>query len=112
MTTRLLEVHLENLGKQSFLQSIVSALGGTAAYAPHRFVARSPDGEPGEAGIVLASSTFPVLRFLDPQALTELQQNEEVVRQLEKLGRDLESAGWSRREEMGQHWWSRTYQAE
>lgn len=113
MSTRVLEVHLEEVVEQSvglsLVQSLLSALGGTAAYAPYRFVARTAD-DSGEESTVVASATFPLLRFLDQDALSEPPASSDVARRLEELDRDLVTAGWRQREALGRHWWSRTYQ--
>lgn len=109
MTTRLLHVQLEPLGNHSWFQSALNLLAAGPAHEPYRFVARSPDDDPGIAPIVVESGTFPLLRFTDPEALAE-PASTDVIQRLKELDRDLVAAGWRRREALGRYWWSRIYE--
>jgi hypothetical protein len=106
-----LEVHLEELGRQSWVKALLSTLTGTFGSAPFRFVARPPDGRRADAsGHVAQSATFPAMRLQDLDDRTEPNAWSELARQrLDELDRELTQAGWSRTDRTGPHWWSLTY---
>ncbi len=110
MSTRALEVHLEELGEGPWIAAALNALGGAAGFGQYRFVARSADDESGAATTVLEGATFPMLRFLDLNALQEPNPSTDLAQRLADLDRDLVADGWSRQERSGRHWWSRTYE--
>ena len=111
MTTRALEVHLEERGADSwFAAALNAALGGGAGFGEYRFVARSADDDSGAATTVLEGAAFPMLRFLDLNALQEPNPSTDIAQRLADLDRDLVADGWRRRETSGRHWWSRTYE--
>ena len=115
-TTRTVEVHLEELGEEPALQradswiaAALNALGG-ATGGEYRFVARSADDDSGAATTVLEGATFPMMRFLDLNALQEPNPSTDIAQRLADLDRDLVADGWRRQETSGRHWWSRTYE--
>ena len=116
MTTRTLEVHLEELGppqpvrgENSWIAAALNALGG-AAGGQYRFVARSADDDSGAATTALEGATFPMMRLLDLNALQEPKPGTDIAQRLADLDRDLVADGWRRQERSGRHWWSRTYE--
>ena len=109
MTTRTVEVHLEELVADSWFAATLKALEGTGGGA-YRFVARSADDDSGAATTVLEGATFHMLPFLDLNALQEPNPSTDIAHRLADLDRDLVADGWRRRETSGRHWWSRTYE--
>ncbi|GAB2769072.1 hypothetical protein GCM10027020_22710 [Nocardioides salsibiostraticola] len=106
----MLEVHLEAPGKLSWFATALSSLGGTAAFEQYRFVARSTDEDLDASTPVLQSTTFPLLRFTDLDAIPEPHPETDVAQRLADLDRDLVADGWRHREESGRYWWSHTYE--
>lgn len=109
MTSQSLEVHLETLGKHSWFHLALSSLAAGPAYDSYRFVARSTDDASGKAPALVESGTFPLLRFMEPDALVE-PASPDVTQRLAELDSDLVAAGWRRTETLGRYWWSRIYQ--
>ena len=109
MTTRTVEVHLEELGGDSTFATVLKGLGG-AGGGEYRFVARSAGDDSGAATPVLEGVRFPMLRFLDLDALKEPNPSTDIAQRLADLDRDLVADGWRRQETSGRHWWSRTYE--
>ena len=110
MTTRALEVHLEELGEDSWIAAALNALGGAAGFGQYRFVARPAADDSGAVMTMLEGATFPMLRFLDLDALQEPNPGTDIAQRLADLDRDLVADGWRRQETSGRHWWSRTYE--
>ncbi len=109
MTTRTVEVHLEELGGDSLFAAVLKGLGGAGGGA-YRFVARSTDDDSGAATTEHEGATFPMLPFLDLDGLEEPNPSTDIAQRLADLDRDLVADGWRRQETSGQHWWSRTYE--
>jgi hypothetical protein len=104
-----LEVHLEELGRRSWVAALMSTLTGSFGTAQYRFVARPPDGAPDDAATVLGA-TFPVLRAQDLDDLVEPHAWLDRARaRLDELEARLCAEGWSPAGTTGRHWWSRTY---
>jgi hypothetical protein len=104
-----LEVHLEELGRRSWLMAVMSTLTGSFGTAQYRFVARPPTDDRDEPCTVLGA-TFPVLRAQALDDLVEPHAWLDVARaRLEELEAQLRAEGWSPERTTGRHWWSRTY---
>ena len=110
MTTRTVEVHLEELLGPSWRAAALAVALGSVADGEYRFVARSADDDSGAAMTVLEGATFPMMRFLDLNALQEPNPSTDIAQRLADLDRDLVADGWRRQETSGRHWWSRTYE--
>lgn len=105
-----LEIRLDDTGKGSWRSAVFSAVIGAAGGPLSRFVAaradaaRDPD-EPAAAG-----ATFPVLPFHDLDDRTEQDEWIDLAEErLDELDAELQSSGWRRRPERGEHWWSLRY---
>lgn len=107
--TDVLEIHLEEIGRHSWVKGLLNLIGGGSGSAQFRFVARLPGRDHGPEDHVLGA-TFPVMRMQDlddqhrPNAWIEIAEE-----RLEELDRDLVRDGWVRQPGVGGHWWSRTY---
>lgn len=110
MSPEKIEVHLEELGRHSWVKALANTLGGSYGSAQYRFVARPPGGAHRAADHVVTGATFPVMRLQDlddlhrPNAWIETAQE-----RFGELDEELLGCGWRRGDEGGQHWWSRTY---
>jgi hypothetical protein len=105
-----LEIHLEELGRRSWVMGLMSTLTGSFGTAQYRFVARPPVEESGEEAIAVLGATFPVLRAQNLDDLVEPHAWLDLARaRLEELEARLRAEGWSPESSIGRHWWSRTY---
>lgn len=104
------EVHLEELGRHSWVKALVSTLTGSYGSAQFRFVAR-PTGDGHRASDHAAvGATFPVLRLQDLGDRTKPNAWIDVAEQrLHDLDRTLTDAGWTLENRTGPHWWSWSY---
>ena len=106
------EVHLEELGQHSWWKALVNTLTGINGSAQYRFVARRAGSSDTPDVHVREGATFPLMRWQDlddehqPTAFADI-----APQRLEELDASLRDDGWSRCEEPGRHWWSRTYEA-
>jgi hypothetical protein len=105
-----LEVHLEELGRRSWVTALVTTVAGSYGSAQCRFVARPAGTETALGDRCVVGATFPVMRAQDlddqcrPNAWLELAQQ-----RLGELDGELRGRGWRRAGTHGRHWWSLTY---
>jgi hypothetical protein len=103
-----LEVHLEELGRRSWLASLLSTLTGSVGTAEYRFIARPPHQDRDVVSV--PGATFLVLRAQNLNDLQEPHAWLDIARsRLDELDLELRAAGWQPRGTTGRHWWSRTY---
>ena len=106
------EVHLEELGQHSCWKALLNTMTGTNGSAQYRFVARLAGYADTPNLHVREGATFPLMRWQDldnerqPNAFSDIAHQ-----RLEELDATLRDDGWSRCDEPGRHWWSRTYEA-
>lgn len=112
-SSRTIEVHLEELGANSWVNAWLNSITESYGSAHCRFVARAAGGTAlRPARRVASGATFPALRSQDLNDLTGPSGGIELARrELEALDDELVRAGWRRRTDEGLHWWSRRYDA-
>ena len=104
-----LAIHLEELGQHSWIKSLLNTLTGSYGSAQFRFAARPP-GEDSPAVPHMFGATFPMMRFQDLDNLIEPNAWLETAKDsLVQLDQELQSQGWRRLPDNGEHWWSWSY---
>jgi len=92
------------------VKALANTLTGSYGSAQYRFVARPTGDEHDARQHAVTGATFPVMKLQDlddlhlPNAWIETAQE-----RLEELDAELQSHGWRRTTDDGDHWWSRTY---
>lgn len=104
------QIHLEQLGRHSWIRAVLGAVMGAGGGPPYRFVAApdDPDHEASEhAGV---SEPFPVLPTEDLERQTEPDEWTDLAhKRLNELDTELLGQGWKRRADRGRYWWSLRY---
>jgi hypothetical protein len=107
--SRLVQVHLEELGQHSWVKALANTVGGLSGSAQFRFVARG-EGADERSSHLVEGATFPVMRWADLNDLTEPNTWLDTARErLGELDAELVSRGLRRRSDRGPHWWSLRY---
>lgn len=104
------QIHLEQLGKHSWVRAVLGAVIGAGGGPPYRFVAAPDDPEHDASEHAAVGATFPVLPTEDLERQTEPNEWTDLAHQrLNELDTELLSAGWKRRADRGRYWWSLRY---
>lgn len=105
-----LEIRLEESGKGSLRSAMFSAGIGAAGGPLCRFVAAPVEASRDPDERAAAGARFPVLPFHDLDGRTEQDEWIDLAEErLDELDAELQAAGWRRRPERGEHWWSLRY---
>ncbi len=108
-----IEVHLEELGANSWVNAWLNTITGSYGSVHFRFAARAAGRTAHAASdCVATSATFLALGSQDLNDVAEPNGGIGLARnELAALDDELVRAGWRRRPDAGRHWWSRTYDA-
>ena len=104
------QIHLEELGRHSWIKAVLGALIGAGGGPPFRFVAAPPDADHAASEHAAVGVRFPVLPFRDLADRGEPDEWSELAHtRLDELDAELLRLGWQRRPETGHYWWSLRY---
>ena len=105
-----LEIRLDESGRSSWRSAVFSAVIAAAGGPLFRFVAAPVDTARDPDEHAAAGARFPVLPFHDLDDRTEQAEWIDLAEErLDELDAELQAAGWRRRPERGEHWWSLRY---
>lgn len=109
-TVEVVQIHLEQLGKHSWVWAAVGAVIGAGGGPPYRFVAAPDDPDHDASDHAAVGASFSVPPTVDLELQAEPDESTDLPHQrLDELDAELRGAGWHRRSDRGRYWWSLRY---
>ena len=102
--------HLEEVGRHSWKDALLSAVVGAGGGPLYRFVAAAPSAAHTDAEHAAVGAKFPLMPLQDLTDQTDDEWTTLAQKRLQELDAELESSGWRRLPERGPHWWSLRYE--
>lgn len=107
--SNVVQIHLEEVGRHSWKDALMSAVVGAGGGPLYQFVAAAPSAPHTGAEHAAVGAEFPLMPFQDPTDQTVDEWTTLARQRLEELDAELKSGGWRRLPERGPHWWSLRY---